>query len=73
MAITFPPNKLKLHWGLVHLLIELFYIGMAMVRTDGGTVEGRSRDSQNFSDGQITTFYGMGLRSRALRAYVEPL
>ena len=56
MAITFPPNKLKLHWGLVYLLIELFYIGMPMVRTDEGTVEGRSRDSQNFSDGQITTF-----------------
>ena len=33
--------------GLPCLLIELFYIGMPVVRTDGL----RSRDYQNFSDG----------------------
>ena len=33
--------------GLPCLLIELFYIGMPVVRTDGL----QSRDYQNFSDG----------------------
>ena len=33
------------------LLIELFYIGMPVVRTDGRSVGVRSRDYQIFSDG----------------------
>ena len=50
--------KKKKPWvafGLPYLLIELFYIGMPVVRTDGragGRAVGvRSRDYQIFSDG----------------------
>ena len=39
---------------VLYLLIELFYIGFPVVRTD--RLSGvRSRDYQNFSDGWITT------------------
>ena len=38
-------------FGLPYLLIELFYIGMPVVRTDGRAVGVRSRDYQIFSDG----------------------
>ena len=42
-------------FGLPYLLIELFYIGMPVVRTDGRAggraVDVRSRDYQIFSDG----------------------
>ena len=38
-------------FGLPYLLIELFYIGMSVVRTDGRAVGVRSRDYQIFSDG----------------------
>ena len=34
-----------------YLLIELFYIGIPVVRTDGHSVSVRSRDYQIFSDG----------------------
>ena len=37
--------------GVPYLLIELFYTGMSVVRTDGGRTGVRSRDYQNFSDG----------------------
>ena len=46
-------NNLELH--LPYLLIELFYIGMSVVRTDGRSsgrsVGVRSRDYQIFLDG----------------------
>ena len=38
-------------FGLLNLLIELFYIGIPVVRTDGRSVGVRSRDYQIFSDG----------------------
>ena len=38
-------------FGLPYLLIELFYIGMPVVRTDGRSLGVRSRDYQIFSDG----------------------
>ena len=38
-------------FGLPYLLIEFFYIGMPVVRTDGRAVGVRSRDYQIFSDG----------------------
>ena len=38
-------------FGLPYLLIELFYIGMPVVRTDGRAVGVRSRNYQIFSDG----------------------
>ena len=38
-------------WVIGHLLIELFYIGMPVVWTDGRAVGVRSRDYQIFSDG----------------------
>ena len=44
---------------LPYLSIELFHIGMPVVRTDGRSVRRagvRSRDYCNFSDGQITKF-----------------
>ena len=34
-----------------YVLIELFYTGMPVVRSDGGRTGVRSRDYQNFSDG----------------------
>ena len=37
-------------FGLPYLLVELFYIGMPVVWTDGRSGI-RSRDYQNFSDG----------------------
>ena len=39
----------------MHLLVELFYIGIPVVWTDGRSGV-RSRDYQNFSDGYITKF-----------------
>ena len=42
----FPPKEHRVAFGLPYLLIELFYIGIPVVRTDGG----RSRDYQNFTD-----------------------
>ena len=42
---------LSVAFGLPYLLIELFYIGMPVVRTDGRAVGVRSRDYQIFSDG----------------------
>ena len=36
---------------VAYLLIDLFYIGMPVVRTDGRSVGVRSRDYQIFSDG----------------------
>ena len=41
---------LRVAFGLTYLLIELFYIGMPVVRTDGGSVYGHV----------ITIFSGMG-------------
>ena len=38
-------------FGLPYLLIELFYIGMPVVRKDGRSLGVRSRDYQIFSDG----------------------
>ena len=38
-------------FGLPYLLIELFYIGMPVVRTDGRAIGVRSHDYQIFSDG----------------------
>ena len=38
-------------FGLLNLLIELFYIGISVVRTDGRSVSVRSRDYQIFWDG----------------------
>ena len=38
-------------FGLPYLLIELFYIGIPVVRTDGRSLGVRSRDYQIFSDG----------------------
>ena len=42
---------LSVAFGLPYLLIELFYIGMPVVRTDGRAVGVRSRDYEIFSDG----------------------
>ena len=44
---------------LPYLLVELFYIGIPVVRTDSRAVTSvgvRSRDFQIFSDGEFTTF-----------------
>ena len=38
-------------FGLPYLLIELFYFGIPVMRTDGRAVGVRSRDYQIFSDG----------------------
>ena len=57
MAMRFPAkSNLELHLDFQYLLIELFYIGMPLVRTVGSTVRTvvRSHDYQNFSDGYIT-------------------
>ena len=47
-------------FGLPYLLIELFYIGVPVVRTDGRSIARslgvRSPDYQIFSNGYITTF-----------------
>ena len=48
-----------------YLLIELFYIGMPVVRTDGRTY-GHVITKISRMDG-LPIFLGMGLRSRALR------
>ena len=50
-SATSRQNNLELHFGLPYLLIELFYIGIPVVRTDGRSVGVRSRDYQIFSDG----------------------
>ena len=56
-------------FGMPYLLIELFYIGISVVRTDGRAVGVRSRDYQIFSDGQFTTFlYPWCSAARASRA-----
>ena len=47
----FPPKYPRVVFGLPYLLIELFYIGMTVLRTDGPAVGVRSRDFQIFSDG----------------------
>ena len=51
----FLPKKPPVAFGLPYLLIELFYIGMPVVRTDGlsgGRAVGvRSRDYEIFTDG----------------------
>ena len=51
----FPPKWPRIAFGLPYLLIELFYIGMPVVRTvglsGGRSVGVRSRDYQIFSDG----------------------
>ena len=47
-------NNLELHLGhhtWPYLLIELFYIGMPVVQTDGLSGGVQSRDYQIFSDG----------------------
>ena len=54
VAMRFPAKYPRVPFGLPYLLIELFYIGMPVVRTDGrlvGRTDVRSRDNQNFSDG----------------------
>ena len=38
---NFPPKKSRVTFGLPNLLIELFYIGMPVVLTDGRAVGGR--------------------------------
>ena len=43
--------KQPLKFGLPYLLIELFYIGIPVVRTNGRAVGVRSRDNQIFSNG----------------------
>ena len=43
--------KPRVAFGLPFLLIELFYIGMPVVRTDGRSLGVGSRDYQIFSDG----------------------
>ena len=53
-------------FGLPYLLIELFYIGMPVARTDGRSLGVRSRDYQIFSDGSdYHISLVMGLRPRA--------
>ena len=58
-AISFQ-IKPSVVFQLPYLLIELFYIGIPVVRTlgwsAGRSVNVRSRDYQIFSDGQFTTF-----------------
>ena len=55
------PAKIKNTSSLLpvvsYLLMELFYIGLSLVWTDGRTGVW-SRDYQNFSDGWITKFLG---------------
>ena len=36
--MQFPPQQPQVAFGLPYLLVELFYIGMSVVRTDGRTV-----------------------------------
>ena len=43
--------KPRVALGLPYLLIELFYIGMPVMQTDGRSLGERSRDYQIFSDG----------------------
>ena len=43
--------KPSVAFGLPYLLIELFYVGMRVVWTDGRLLGVRSRDYQIFSDG----------------------
>ena len=46
----------RVAFGLPYLLIELFYIGMPVVWTNGRS-EVRSRDYQTLTDGYFTTFF----------------
>ena len=48
--MQFPAKITRVTSGLPYLLIQLFYIGMPVVRTDGRSGV-RSRDYQNFTDG----------------------
>ena len=47
----FSKQNLELQFGFPYLLIELFYIGMPEVQTDGRAVGAPSRDYQIFSNG----------------------
>ena len=53
--MRFPAKKPPVVFGLPYLLIELFHIGMPVVRTDGlsvgWSVVVRSGDYQIFTDG----------------------
>ena len=55
-----PVKIILVAFGLLYLLIELFYIGMPVVRTDGRSggrsVGVRSRGYQNFRGWVVTTF-----------------
>ena len=48
--MRFPAKITSCCIWVAYLLVELFYIGMPVVRTDG-RLGVRSRDYQNFSDG----------------------
>ena len=61
-----PAKKPRVAFGLLYMLIELFHIGIPLVRTE----HVRSRDYQIFSDAQITKFsYSQCSAPRALRYY----
>ena len=67
--MQFPAKMTSSCIWVAYLWIELFYIGMPVVRTDGRSVGVRSRDYQIFSDGRITTFsYPWRSAARALCA-----
>ena len=53
--MRFPTKITSSFFGLPYLLIELFYIGIPVVRTNSRS-NVRSPDYQNFSDGQFTKF-----------------
>ena len=55
-------------FGLPYLLIELFYIGVPVVRTGGRSGGVRSLDYQNVSDAKVTKFsYSWCSAARASR------
>ena len=66
MTMRFPAKITSSCIWLPYLLIELFYIGMPVMWTDGRTVT-RLPKSLGWVDYHI--FLGMGLRSRALSAW----
>ena len=70
VAMRFPAKITSGCIWLPYLLIELFYISMPVVWTDGRTVTWLPKFLRWVHD-QI--FLGMGLRSRALRASEAPL
>ena len=55
-----PPKRPLVVFGLLYLLIELFYIGTPAVWTDGRSVGVRSRDYQIFSMGRLLHFLTHG-------------